>query len=38
MFRYDVSWLACVDGAGLFVGFITLRGITHLLGEAYHDD
>jgi osmoprotectant transport system ATP-binding protein len=38
MFRYDVSWLACVDEAELFVGFITLRGITHLLGEAYHDD
>lgn len=38
MFRYDLSWLPCIDDADRFVGFITLRGITHLLGEAYHDD
>ncbi len=37
MFRHDVSWLACVDGDGLFCGYVTLRGITHLLAQAYRD-
>ena len=31
MFRHDVGWLACVDDDGLFKGYVTLRGITHLL-------
>jgi osmoprotectant transport system ATP-binding protein len=37
MFRYDVGWLACVDDDGLFKGYVTLRGITHLLAQAYRD-
>jgi osmoprotectant transport system ATP-binding protein len=37
MFRHDVSWLACVDDDGLFQGYVTLRGITHLLAQAYRD-
>ena len=37
MFRHDVAWLACVDDDGLFKGYVTLRGITHLLAEAYRD-
>ena len=37
MFRHDVSWLACVDDEGLFKGYVTLRGITHLLAQAYRD-
>ena len=37
MFRYDVSWLACVDDDGMFKGFVTQRGITHLLAQAYRD-
>ena len=37
MFRHDLSWLAVVDGEGMFIGYVTLRGITHLLGEAYRD-
>jgi osmoprotectant transport system ATP-binding protein len=38
MFRHDVTWLACVDDDGFFKGYVTLRGITHLLGEAYRDE
>jgi osmoprotectant transport system ATP-binding protein len=38
MFRHDVSWLACVDDDGVFKGYVTLRGITHLLAEVYSDD
>ncbi len=38
MFRYDVSWLACVDGDGLVKGYVTLRGITQLLARTYRDD
>jgi osmoprotectant transport system ATP-binding protein len=37
MFRHDVSWLACVDDDGMFRGYVTLRGITHLLAQAYRD-
>ncbi len=37
MFRHDVTWLACVDNDGLFQGYVTLRGITHLLAQAYSD-
>ena len=35
MFMYDVPWLTCVDGNGLFAGVVTQRGITRLLGETY---
>ncbi len=35
MFRHDVTWIACVDGDGLYKGYITQRGITHLLGATY---
>jgi len=35
MFTHDVSWLACVDAEGAFRGYVTQRGITHLLGETY---
>ena len=37
MFRHDVSWLACVDEDGMFVGYVTLRGMTRLLSETYRD-
>jgi osmoprotectant transport system ATP-binding protein len=37
MFTHDVSWLACVDADGFYKGYITQRGITHLLGAAYRD-
>ena len=37
MFRHDVSWLACVDDDGMFVGYVTLRGMTRLLSETYRD-
>ena len=37
MFRHDTQWLACVDDDGMFVGYVTLRGITHLLSETYRD-
>jgi osmoprotectant transport system ATP-binding protein len=37
MFRHDVTWLACVDEDGVLKGYVTLRGITHLLAGAYRD-
>ncbi len=37
MFMHDMRWLACVDRAGLFAGFVTQYGITRLLGETYQD-
>jgi len=37
MFRHDVSWLACVDEDGMYVGYVTLRGFTRLLSETYRD-
>jgi osmoprotectant transport system ATP-binding protein len=37
MFRHDVTWLACVDGDGMFKGYVTLRGITRMLSETYRD-
>jgi osmoprotectant transport system ATP-binding protein len=37
MFRYDVGWLACVGDDGLYKGYVTLHGITHLLGETHRD-
>ena len=35
MFTHDVTWLACIDADGFYKGYITQRGITHLLGAAY---
>jgi osmoprotectant transport system ATP-binding protein len=35
MFTHDVTWLACVDDDGFYKGYITQRGITHLLGATY---
>jgi osmoprotectant transport system ATP-binding protein len=35
MFMHGVTWLACVDDDGFFKGYVTQRGITHLLGETY---
>ncbi len=37
MFTHARTWLACVDGEGFLKGYITQRGITHLLGETYRD-
>ena len=37
MFTHDVSWLACVDDDGFYKGYITQRGITHLLGATYRE-
>jgi osmoprotectant transport system ATP-binding protein len=37
MFTHDVTWLACVDDDGFYKGYITQRGITHILGETYRD-
>jgi len=38
MFRYDVSWLACVDDDGFFKGYVTHNSIGHVLGASYRDD
>ena len=35
MFEHDVTWLACVDAEGFYKGYVTQRGITHLLGATY---
>ena len=35
MFEHDVTWLACVDDDGFYKGYVTQRGITHLLGATY---
>jgi osmoprotectant transport system ATP-binding protein len=35
MFTHDVTWLACVDDDGLYKGYVTQRGITHVLGANY---
>ena len=35
MFMHDLRWLPCVDGEGAYVGFVTQKGITRLLGETY---
>ncbi len=37
MFRYDTTWLACVDDDGFFKGSITQRAISHALGATYRD-
>ncbi|MFT3688267.1 ABC transporter ATP-binding protein [Paenirhodobacter sp.] len=35
MFSKDQTWLVCVDDDGMYAGYLTQRGITHLLGETY---
>jgi osmoprotectant transport system ATP-binding protein len=35
MFTHDTTWLAVADEDLMFKGYITLRGITHALGETY---
>jgi len=37
MFTHDVTWLAVVDDDGFYKGFVTQRGITHLLGATYRN-
>lgn len=37
MFTHDQTSLACVDDDGMFKGYVTQRGITHLLGATYRD-
>lgn len=37
MFAHDLTWLPCVDQEGFYKGYISLKGITHLLGETYRD-
>ncbi|MCK7616189.1 ABC transporter ATP-binding protein [Roseibium sediminicola] len=37
MFSADETWLACVDDDGNYKGYITQRGITHILGATYRD-
>jgi osmoprotectant transport system ATP-binding protein len=37
MFTHDQTWLACVDDDGFYKGYVTQRGITHLLGATYRD-
>ncbi len=38
MFTHDTTWLPCIDEAGVMVGQVTQRGITHYLGATYHQD
>ncbi|VAW19573.1 Osmoprotectant ABC transporter, ATP-binding protein OsmV [hydrothermal vent metagenome] len=38
MFRYDVSWLVCVDDDGFYKGYITQKAISHALNAVYRDD
>lgn len=37
MFSNDQTWLTCVDDEGFYRGYLTQRGITHLLGATYRD-
>ena len=37
MFTADETWLAVTDADGLYRGYITQRGITHMLGATYRD-
>ena len=38
MFTHDETSLAVVDEEGFYKGYVTQRGITHLLGATYRDD
>lgn len=35
MFKYDTTWLPCVDEQGSFLGYVSQQGITHYLGATY---
>ncbi|WP_404287221.1 ABC transporter ATP-binding protein [Microvirga sp. RSM25] len=35
MFTHDMTWLACVDADGRFIGRVTQASITHRLGDTY---
>ena len=37
MFTHDETSLACVDSDGIYKGYVTQRGITHILGATYRD-
>ena len=37
MFMHDEASLPCVDDDGIYRGYITQRGITHILGATYRD-
>ncbi|MEO0636956.1 MAG: ABC transporter ATP-binding protein [Pseudomonadota bacterium] len=37
MFMHDETSLACVDSDGIYKGYVTQRGITHILGATYRD-
>jgi osmoprotectant transport system ATP-binding protein len=37
MFAHDEMSLPCVDGEGIYCGYVTQRGITHMLGATYRD-
>jgi osmoprotectant transport system ATP-binding protein len=37
MFTHDVAWLACVDEDGFYKGYITQRGVAHVLSASYRD-
>ena len=37
MFMHDETSLPVVDDDGIYVGYVTQRGITHLLGATYRD-
>lgn len=37
MFMHDQTSLACVDDEGVYTGYVTQRGITHILGATYRD-
>jgi osmoprotectant transport system ATP-binding protein len=36
MFTHGVTWLACVDSEGRFIGRVTQASIMRLLGKTYH--
>lgn len=35
MFKYDMTWLPCVNAQSQFIGYISQQGITHYLGATY---
>jgi osmoprotectant transport system ATP-binding protein len=37
MYTHDVAWLACVDDDGFYKGYITQRGVAHVLSASYRD-
>ncbi len=37
MFAHDLTWLPVIDDDGHYKGYITQRGITHVLGRTYRD-